>query len=269
MNDIKNWLGETNTLGIDIWNKKYRYKNETFDEWLNRVSGCNSELRDLIKERKFLFGGRTLTNRGTDNNGSFFNCYSSGFAPDSYDGLLELNKNIGLTYKSQGGQGISMSKVRPKGTGIGSYFQSDGIIPFMEIFNTTTEQTSQGGARKGALMLSLDIRHKEAETFIKIKSEIGKIEKANLSLEIDDEFMEAVREYYTSGIIIGFHEIREYSGHKVEYDIVPINLYKLLVQNCYDWADPACLFTERFRNYNLMQFDDDYQIETSNPCGWA
>lgn len=263
--EFNEWLNTQ--IGKDIWEKKYRYNNESLDEWFERVSGGDEELKQLIKEKKFLFGGRALTNRGTDNSGSMFNCYSSGFAPDDYTELLELNKNLGLTYKAQGGQGVSMSKLRPKGTVIGTRFKSDGIIPFMEIFNTTTKETSQGGSRKGALMISLDIRHKEAGTFIKIKSEQGKIEKANLSLEIDDEFMQAVDTYYKTGEEITLHEKRDYSGHIIEYDIIPINFYKLLVQNCYDWADPACLFTERFRNYNLMEFDDDYQIETCNPCG--
>ena len=66
---IKEWLGEDNQLGIDIWEKKYRHNNETFDEWLNRVSGGNEELRLLIKEKKFLFGGRILSNRGMDKKG--------------------------------------------------------------------------------------------------------------------------------------------------------------------------------------------------------
>lgn len=265
--NVEEWLGIKNQLGIDIWNKKYRCEDESFEEWLDRVSGGDNKLKNLIKERKFLFGGRTLTNRGTKGGGSFFNCYSSGFAEDSYEKLLELNKNIGLTYKVQGGQGVSLSKLRPKGTPIGTRYESDGIVPFMEIFNTTTKATSQGNSRKGALMISLDIRHKEAETFIKIKSEQNKIDKANLSLEIDDEFMKAVETYYKTGETIVIHEKRDYSGHKIEYDIVPIKLYKMLVENCYNWADPACLFTERLRNYNLMEFDNEYQIETSNPCG--
>ena len=91
------------------------------------------------------------------------------------------------------------------------------------------------------------------------------IEKANLSLEIDDEFMEAVEKYYETGEVVTLHEKRDYSGHIVEYDVVPIEIFKLLVDNSYDWGDPACLFTNRFRNYNIMEFDDDYQIETSNP----
>lgn len=265
---VEQWLGEDNKIGIDIFNKKYRYNNETFDEWIDRVSGDDLLLKQLILEKKFLFGGRALSNRNVkDDSSSMFNCYSSGFCPDNLVGIMELNTNLAMTYKSQGGQGVSLSKVRPKGTPIGNRYKSDGIIPFLELFNQTTSIISQGGSRKGALLVSLDIRHKEAETFIKIKSDENKINKANLSLEIDDEFMDAVDTYYTTGEIITLHEIMEYGGHKVEYDIIPINLYKSLVENCYDWADPACLFTNRFRNYNLMEFDDSYQIENCNPCG--
>lgn len=264
---VNEWLGKNNTIGLDIWKNKYQWNNETFDEWLDRVSGGDIELRKLIAERKIMLGGRTLANRGTDNKASFFNCYSSGYVEDDYNNIMETAKNIGLTFKAQGGQGISLTKLRPKGAPIGKEYTSDGIVPFMKIFNEVTAGTSQGGARKGALMLSIDARHKEAETFIRIKSQEGLIEKANLSLEIDDEFMNAVEKYYETGETITLHEKRNYSGHVVEYDVVPIEIFKALVDNCYDWADPAALFVNRFRNYNLMQYDDDYQIETSNPCG--
>ena len=193
MKDNKAWEWlDKNQLSYDIWDKKYRYNNETFDQWLDRVSGGNNELRRLIESKKFLFGGRALANRGTNKKGSMFNCYSSGYAPDDIEGLMQLNTNLALTYKAQGGQGLSLTKIRPKGTPIGDEFTSDGIVPFMEMFNTTTSSISQGGARKGALMMSIDIRHKEAPTFITIKTNEEKITKANLSLEIDDEFMKAV-----------------------------------------------------------------------------
>lgn len=263
---VEQWLGEENTLGIDIWKNKYQYENETFDEWLDRVSNGDTELRKLIEEKKFLFGGRALSNRGL-NNGSYFNCYSSGFCPDDFKGIMEVNKNLGLTYKAQGGQGVSLSKLRPKGTPIGNRYTSDGIIPFLELFNKTTAITSQAGSRKGALMVSLDIRHKQAEEFITIKTNENAIDKANLSLEIDDEFMNAVQRYYDADETITIHEKREYGGHTVEYDIVPIKLYKLMMECAYDWAEPGCIFSTPFRNYNLMEFDDDYQVETCNPCG--
>lgn len=264
---VKDWLGENNQLGQDIWQRKYRHNNESFEEWLDRVSAGDNELRKLIIEKKFLMGGRTLTNRGLNNTGSLFNCYSRGYIEDDYYDIMDAAKDIGITFKAQGGQGISLTKLRPKGTPIKTEYYSDGIVPFMKIFNEVTAGTSQGGARKGALMLSIDARHKEAETFIKIKSKEGEIEKANLSLELDDEFMRAVEKYYDTGEVVTLHEKRNYSGHEIEYDVTPIEIFKMLVDNCYDWADPACLFTNKFRNYNLMQFDEDYEIETCNPCG--
>lgn len=264
--ELKEWLGD-NQLSLDIWKNKYCNNNENFNSWKHRVSGNNKELEDLIESKKFLFGGRALANRGTNKKGSMFNCYSSGYAPDNIEGLMQLNTNLALTYKAQGGQGLSLTKVRPKGTPIGDEFTSDGIVPFMEMFNTTTSSISQGGARKGALMMSIDIRHKEAPTFITIKTNEDKITKANLSLEIDDEFMEAVDKYYSTGEIVVLHESREYNGHIVEYDIVPITLYKLMIKTVYDWGEPGCIFTNRFRNYNLMEFDTDYEIATCNPCG--
>ena len=260
------WLNG-NKLGYDIWNNKYRNNNENFDSWKHRVSGGNKELEDLIDAKKFLFGGRALANRGTDKKGSMFNCYSSGYAPDNIEGLMQLNTNLALTYKAQGGQGLSLTKIRPQGTPIGNEFTSDGIVPFMEMFNTTTASISQGGARKGALMMSIDIRHKEAPTFITIKTNEDKITKANLSLEIDDEFMMAVKKYYDSGETVVLHESREYNGHVVEYDVTPIELYRLMIETVYDWGEPGCIFTNKFRNYNLMQFDDEYEIATCNPCG--
>lgn len=264
---VKDWLGENNQLAQDIWQRKYRHNNESFEEWLDRVSAGDNELRKLIIEKKFLMGGRTLANRGLNNTGSLFNCYSRGYIEDDYYDIMDAAKDIGITFKAQGGQGISLTKLRPKGTPIKTEYYSDGIVPFMKIFNEVTVGTSQGGARKGALMLSIDARHKEAETFIKIKSKEGEIEKANLSLELDDEFMRAVEKYYDTGEVVTLHEKRNYSGHEIEYDVTPIEIFKMLVDNCYDWADPACLFTNKFRNYNLMQFDEDYEIETCNPCG--
>lgn len=263
---VQEWLGD-NQLGIDIWTKKYRYNNESFDEWLDRVSGGDEDVKRLIKEKKFLFGGRTLSNRGTGKKGSFSNCYSDGYVEDDLTDIMKTNTDIALTFKAQGGQGVSLSKLRPKGCGINhGQFASDGIVPFMEMFNRTTESISQGGSRKGALIMTLDIWHKEAEDFIKIKSEEGRIQKANLSLEIDDEFMECVKKYYETGEVITKTITRSYEGNEVTYEVTPIKLYKLMMEKAYDWAEPGCLFTNRFRNYNLMEYCDDYQIISCNPC---
>lgn len=264
--DYKEWLNH-DELGISIFEKKYQHNGETFDEWLDRVSGGDAEIRELIKQKKFLFGGRILANRGTDKHATMMNCYSRGFVEDSLDDIMQANTDIAMTFKAQGGQGLSLSKLRPKGCGINhGQFKSDGIIPFMEIFNRTTESISQGGSRKGALIMTLDIWHKEAEDFIRLKSEDGRITKANLSLEIDDEFMKCVEEYYETGVEKTIHIKRDYGGEPVEYDVTPIKLYKLMMQKAYDWGEPGCIFSERFRNYNIMEYHPDYKIESCNPC---
>lgn len=110
--DAQDWLNNSE-LGYSIWNNKYRFReDETFDKWVDRVSGGNKEYGQLIRERKALLGGRTLSNRGTGNKASMSNCYCSGYAPDSVDGMLDLAKKLALTYQAQGGQGLSMSKVK-------------------------------------------------------------------------------------------------------------------------------------------------------------
>lgn len=262
---FEEWLGEDNILGQQILEKKYRRRGENFEEFLDRLSNGDPELRQLIKEKKFLLGGRTMANRGLDTSATYFNCYSYGFVPDDFSEIMEAAKKIGLTFKAQGGQGLSLSKLRPKGTPIGKDYASDGIVPFMKLYNEVTAATSQGGARKGALLISLDARHKEAEDFIRIKSQEGLIEKANLSLEIDDKFMEKVANYYKNGFRKLICEERNYSGHEISYEIDPVKIFEDLVDNSWDWGDPAVLFTEKLRNYNLMQYDDEYQIETTNP----
>ena len=258
---------EKTPLGVDIWMKKYRHGDESLEDWFDRVSGGDVELRALIRGGYFLFGGRVLANRGIEGTGNYFNCFSAGYVPDDYIGIMDKLKEVGLTFKVQGGQGISLSKLRPKGAPIGNEYESDGIMPFIEMFNCVTQGTSQGGARKGALMISLDARHKEALDFINLKTDLDAVTKANLSLEIDDEFMKAVQKYYDNKEIVTLHEQREYSGHIVEYDIVPINIYKKMMEVVWDYGEPGCIFTNRFRNFNFLQHNEEYNIETCNPCG--
>lgn len=94
---VQEWLGTENQLGQDIWERKYRYENETFDEWINRVSGGNSEIANLIKEKKFLFGGRILANRGLENKGrkiSLSNCYVIEPPEDNIESIFDCAKNL-------------------------------------------------------------------------------------------------------------------------------------------------------------------------------
>lgn len=250
------WLNN-NQLSLDIWHNKYEHENEGFEAWLDRVSGGNPEIKRLIKEKKFLFGGRTLANRGIPNSGSFSNCYSIGFVPDSLDGIMDVAHKIAMTFKAQGGQGLSLSRIRAKGSMIAGQFKSDGIVPFMHIFNTVTESISQGGSRKGALMMSIDAWHPEVETFIKIKENPNEINKANLSVEVDDEFM-----HYASKTLN-----RSSSSTRNERLENTSKIFNTICESAWKSAEPGIIFTNKFRNYNLMEFVDEYAIETCNPCG--
>ena len=255
----REWLND-NKLSLDIWNNKYRFEDETFEAWLDRVSGGNNDIERLIREKKFLFGGRTLANRGVPNSGSFSNCYSIGYVPDSLDGIMDVAHKIAMTFKAQGGQGLSLSKIRPKGSLIAGQYPSDGIVPFMNIFNTVTESVSQGGSRKGALMMSINVWHPEAETFIKIKEDLNKINKANLSVEVDNDFMEHVS--------VNSDQLVERKNNSDNlYVINPAKIFHAICESAWRSAEPGILFVDRLRNYNIMEFVDDYQIETTNPCG--
>jgi len=96
---IEEWL--KTDLGQKIWNNKYRYNGETLDAWFKRVSGGEEELESLIKEQKFLFGGRTLSNIGLKD-GSLSNCYSNGYVEDNLPSIMKTNTDLALTYKAQG-----------------------------------------------------------------------------------------------------------------------------------------------------------------------
>lgn len=262
--EIEEWLGN-NQLSLDIWHKKYQVEGENFEQWLDRVSGGDKDIRQLILEKKFLFGGRILSNRGT-NRGCMSNCNSLGYVEDSLVDIMQANTQLALTYKAQGGQGLSLSKLRPKGTLINGNFPSDGVIPFMRMFNTTTESISQGGNRRGALLIALDVWHKDIWDFISIKSQSKEINNANLSVEIDDKFMQYVQDYYKTGNNPTVHIKREYSGNTIEYDVKPVELYKAICKYARDYAEPGILFIDRMKKYNLAQYHSTYKIECTNAC---
>lgn len=258
----------TTELSKVIWEKKYRNNNETFNEWLNRVSGRNIHIKKLILEKKFIFGGRILSNRGLT--GSLSNCYTSGQVQDSLEDIMDVTKKIALTFKAQGGQGISLTLIRPKDCLINGRYKSDGIVPFMKIFDNIAANISQGGSRRGALLMSLNICHAEAETFIKIKSDLHKINNANLSLEINDDFMQTVKDSYNTNTDLTLHIKSHYGDddeYTIEYDIVPIKLFKLLCAYAHKYAEPGVLFMDQINKYNLNEFDKNYTIECTNPCG--
>jgi len=151
INTVEQWLGEDNQLGIDIWNRKYRYNNESFPEWIERVSGGDEEVGRLILEKKFLFGGRILANRGLINKGkhiTYSNCFVTD-VEDSIEGIFGAAGRIARTFSYGGGIGIDISPLSPRGAKINNAAKTtSGAVSFMDLYSLTTGLIGQSGRRK-------------------------------------------------------------------------------------------------------------------------
>src|SRR5690606_2217022 len=155
------------------------------------------EIFDLIKDFKYIIPqGSPMT--GIGNNfqiASLYNCFviGNGTDSDSYGSIMKVVEEQVQLMKRRGGVGHDLSDIRPKGSAVkNSALTSTGLVPFMERYSNSTREVAQDG-RRGALMLSVSINHPDAEDFINAKLEQGKITGANISVRIDDEFMNAVK----------------------------------------------------------------------------
>ena len=149
---IEEWLGNENTLGKDIWEHKYQHDNETFEQWLDRVSGGDQEVVELIKDKKFLFGGRILSNRGMDKRGekvTLSNCYVISPPDDSIESIFDCAKKLARTYSYGGGCGVDLSKLSPRGAKVNNTAkETSGAVSFMDLYSLVTGLIGQNGRRK-------------------------------------------------------------------------------------------------------------------------
>lgn len=263
--NAKEWLGENNTLGIDIWNRKYRYEEESFDEWVDRVSGNNKEVGQLIKDKKFLFGGRILANRGLENKGkkiSLSNCYVIEPPEDNIESIFDCAKKLARTYSYGGGCGVDISKLSPRGTKINNAAkETTGSVSFMDLYSMVTGLIGQEG-RRGALMLSISCDHPDLVEFIGIKSDLNKVTKANISIRITDKFMAAVKNKKT--FTLSFTRVE--TGETITKEVDAYSLFKKICEYNWDYAEPGMLFWDRIDNWNLLSCDPNFKYAGTNPC---
>lgn len=262
---VQEWLGTENQLGQDIWERKYRYENETFDEWINRVSGGNSEIANLIKEKKFLFGGRILANRGLENKGrkiSLSNCYVIEPPEDNIESIFDCAKKLACTYKYGGGCGVDISKLSPRGAKVNNAAkETTGSVSFMDLYSMVTGLIGQAG-RRGALMLSLSCEHPDLEEFIGIKSDLDRVTKANISIRITDKFMAAVKN--RTPFTLSFTRLE--TGETITKEIDAYEMFHKMCEMNWDYAEPGMLFWDRINNWNLLSCDDEFEYAGTNPC---
>ena len=264
--NVEQWLNN-NELAIQIWKSKYQYNNESFEEWLDRVSGNDGELKQKILEKKFLFGGRILAGRGTakDRNVTLSNCYVLDYPQDNIESIYKTCSDLARTYSYGGGVGICIDKLRPKGAIVNNAAKTTtGAVSFMDTFSKVSETIGQQG-RRGALMLALDINHPDIEEFINIKTDLNKVLGANISVKVDNKFMMAVER--NEKHICKFYV--EDTGEYIEKEYNARELFKKLVQNNYNYAEPGILYWDNFNNFSLLdKFIERglFEYAGTNPC---
>lgn len=264
---VEEWLGENNKLGIDVWYKKYQQNKETFEQWLDRVSGGNPGIRQMIVEKKFLFGGRILAGRGIkDQDGrkmSLSNCYVIPHPEDNLESIFDCIKNMARTYSYGGGCGTDLSALSPKGARIRNAAKTtSGAVSWMDLFSTTTASVCQDG-RRGALMLTLDCNHPDIEEFIDAKMDLDKITKANISVKFNNDFFTTVE---NEGELTTIFK-REATGEIITKKINPKQLLHKMAHNNWTMGEPGALFWDRIKEWNLNSNNPEYNIVSTNPCG--
>lgn len=278
------WLNN-NELSLTILNKKYLNGDETFEQFLDRVSGGNNSIKELILKKKFIFGGRILASRGvTDRKVTYSNCYVITPPQDNIESIFECGKKLGRTYSYGGGCGTDLSELRPNGATVHNASKtSSGPVSFMDMFSQITQTISQNG-RRGALMLSMDVRHPDIEEFIDCKTDLNKVQFANISVRVTDDFMRAVENdtdyflHWPCKMSISEQEmnaVQEYNtlvsvetscGLVYLKKVKARELYNKFVKNNWDYAEPGMLFWDRIEGYNMVSNDPDFKYAGTNPC---
>ena len=255
------WLGN-NQLSLDIWHKKYQINNESFEEWLDRVSGGDSAVKTLIKEKKFLFGGRILASRGvTDRRVTYSNCYVIAPPKDNIESIFETASKLARTYSYGGGCGVDISNLRPKNAVVHNAAKStSGAVSFMDLYSYVTGLIGQSG-RRGALMISISCEHPDIEEFINLKTKPGVCEKANISIRVTDAFMQAAID--DKDWVASFTS--EETG-TISKTFKARDLLKLLAKRNWEWAEPGLLYWDRITGYNMLNNDERFSYAGVNPC---
>ena len=227
------------------------------------------EIKHLLDHFRYIVpAGSPMTGIGNDYQiASLSNCFVVGIDgnSDSYGAILKLDEEQVQLMKRRGGVGHDLSGVRPKGSPVkNSALTSTGIVPFMERYSNSTREVAQDG-RRGALMLSISIRHPEAEDFIDAKMTEGKITGANVSVKIDDEFMRCAIDgapYRQQFPIAG-------DNPSTQQDIDAAALWKKIVHNAWRSAEPGVLFWDTILRESIPDCYADLGFETvsTNPCG--
>ena len=276
-------------LAARVWSTKYALKDsfgnlyeETPDDMHHRLAGeiarieqkyvnpmSEAELFELLKDFKYIVpAGSPMTGIGNDYQvASLSNCFVIGQdgSADSYGAIIQIDEEQVQLMKRRGGVGHDLSHIRPHGSPVkNSALTSTGLVPFMERYSNSTREVAQDG-RRGALMLSVSVKHPDSEAFIDAKMESGKVTGANVSVKMHDDFMQAAIEgkMYTQQYPI--------DSNKPSYtkEVDAAKLWKKVIHNAWKSAEPGVLFWDTITRESVPDCYADlgYKTVSTNPCG--
>ncbi|MEM1327256.1 MAG: adenosylcobalamin-dependent ribonucleoside-diphosphate reductase [Bacteroidota bacterium] len=274
-------------LAANVWVNKYALKDSqgniyerTPDDMHRRIAKeiarvekkyidpiPEKEIYKLLKDFKYIVPqGSPMAGIGNRHQiSSLSNCFVIGNQADSYAGIIRLDEEQAQLMKRRGGVGHDLSHIRPKGSPVmNSALSSTGIVPFMERYSNCTREVAQDG-RRGALMLTISSKHPDAEDFIDAKLEAGKVTGANISVKIDDAFMEAAmkNETYVQQFPINS------DNPKVRKETDANRLWNKIIYNAWKSAEPGVLFWDTVKREAVPDCYADlgYETVSTNPCG--
>lgn len=267
MKNYSHWY--ENPLCLNILEQKYLHEGEKFyTQVIDRVcdildEDIRNDIRGMMKEGTFFPGGRTLYGAGSKGkfNATMSNCYIMKSPEDSLDSIYETNKLMARIFKTGGGIGVNVSKLRPNGAKTNNAARtSTGAVSFINLFNTTGEIIGFHG-RRGATLVGLDVSHPDIEEFVDLRK-TKELKAMNISVLMNDEFMKAVEnnDKYT----LKFHV--EATGEDIVKEINARELYDKICLMNWDYGDPGMLFMDAVRTHNMQCYNKAFNIEICNPC---
>ncbi|MCK5156655.1 MAG: adenosylcobalamin-dependent ribonucleoside-diphosphate reductase [Spirochaetales bacterium] len=252
---------------------------EKGEQW--EIEAWEKHFEWLLDDWKFVPGGRILTGAGTDQNLTYYNCYVIPSPKDSRGGIMETLAQMTEIMSRGGGVGMNLASLRPRHAYVkGVNGRSSGSVSWGALYSFVTGLIEQGGSRRGALMLILDVWHPDILDFVNSKREMGKIENANISVGITDDFMKAVREdrewttCFPDTTDLDYNTLWDgdintwkKAGKKiVEYKTLKArDIWDSIIKSAWVSAEPGLFFIDR---YNHMSNSWYYSsIRCTNPCG--
>lgn len=259
-------------LSQEVWERKYRWKDEkSLDDNIRRVARESAKVEetdakrreweekfyDLMKDAKFLPGGRILAGIGTSMYQTLFNCFTLPVIEDSIEGIFESVKLNAIIHSLGGGTGANFSTIRPEGAEVKTKGgTASGPVSFMTVFDAETKTITTGNARKGANMGILNVDHPDIEKFITAKHTPGVLTQFNISVGVTDEFISAVIDDKDWEL--------KFDG-KVYKVVKARDLWDLIVKSAYDYAEPGVINLSTINRLNNLYYIEN--IQATNPCG--